>query len=617
MQILSSPYQISRRLFYSPQSSPIQPSKINYSPLIARIRCAVLNLNRSNLFKLRTSQPLLLIKHKSWLLKCFDNENEHSSYQGSILTEAQEAVSELLQECGASREDAANIVSNCKKYLEMLVDSVRELDEHSLWSSWSNEIESEGEADIGNFGFKKKIYHMAKSKGDGGILPFLESAGVKYSSAILIARYMSTEKLPDLIIKVRFLKDLLFASRSHEVLIGRNARRMMKHLSISIDDDIQRTLSFFEKLEAKHGGLNSLGYNDDAFSYLVESFRKLLLLSVDNHLEPLVTFLQQFGISTISARIIFLLFPPILLYDVENITKPRILAMKKAGIEDKDIGRMLLKYPWILSTSIQENYENILKFFQDRKVPKYSVIMAIKSWPHLLGSSTKKMEVILDEIDKLGIDGKMLVPIITSSPQLLLRKPSEFLQVVSFVKEFGFDDKTTGRILCRSPEVFAANVDNNLKKKVKYLMDFGILGNQLPRIIRKYPELLLLDFHRTLLPRLRYLMQNGLSKRNVCSMVFRFSPILGYSIDLVLKPKLEFFINTIQRPYTELVEYPRYFSYSLEEKIKYRFMILESKNVKCSLIDMLAKNDYKFAKQYSLPLPSSSSKNDDTYLEVD
>lgn len=35
---------------------------------------------------------------------------------------------------------------------------------------------------------------------------------------------------------------------------------------------------------------------------------------------------------------------------------------------DNDVGKMLLKYPWVLSTSIQENYEEILSVFNEEKV---------------------------------------------------------------------------------------------------------------------------------------------------------------------------------------------------------------------------------------------------------
>ena len=65
----------------------------------------------------------------------------------------------------------------------------------------------------------------------------------------------------------------------------------------------------------------------------------------------------------------------------------------------------------------------------------------------------------------------------------------------------GFDQKAVAKIVCRSPEIFASDVDNTLKKKIDFLVDFGVSQHHLPRIIRKYPELFLLDINHTLLPR--------------------------------------------------------------------------------------------------------------------
>jgi mTERF domain-containing protein, mitochondrial len=81
-------------------------------------------------------------------------------------------------------------------------------------------------------------------------------------------------------------------------------------------------------------------------------------------------------------------------------------------------------------------------------------------------------------------------------------------------------------------------------------------------------------------------------------MIHRFSPILGYSIENVIEPKIEFLFNTMRKPLWEVVEYPRYFSYCLEKKIKPRFFIIKSRNVKCSLKEMLAKNDDEFAEEF-------------------
>lgn len=93
-------------------------------------------------------------------------------------------------------------------------------------------------------------------------------------------------------------------------------------------------------------------------------------------------------------------------------------------------------------------------------------------------------------------------------------------------------------------------------------------------------------------------MKVGLSKKEVCSMICRFSPILGYSIEVVLEPKLQFLLSTMKKPLKEIVEYPRYFSYSLDKKIRPRFSVLKSRKLDYSLKDMLSKNDEDFVREY-------------------
>lgn len=44
------------------------------------------------------------------------------------------------------------------------------------------------------------------------------------------------------------MKEMLFSGSDDKSLIGKNARRMMMHLSIPIGDDLQQTLSLFEKV---------------------------------------------------------------------------------------------------------------------------------------------------------------------------------------------------------------------------------------------------------------------------------------------------------------------------------------------------------------------------------
>ncbi|KAI3977840.1 hypothetical protein MKX01_036680 [Papaver californicum] len=392
------------------------------------------------------------------------------------------------------------IALNSPKYVKMLIDSVMELDELSLWKSWR----IENEDNVGTLSFKKKCW-------------FESNVFNSY------CRYLVSESLPSVIHKVNYVKELLFDGSDDDGFIGRNARRMMMQLSIFVDEDVQQTLSFFEKMEARRGGLGMLGSKDSSFQYIIQSFPRILMLSVENHLKPLVKFLEGIGVPKERFRSIFLLFPPAICYDVEKDLKPRMHAFEEIGAEEKDIGKMLVKYPWILSNGIQGNYKKILSFFELEKVPKVSVDQAIKSWPHLLGCSTSKMKSMVEQIDDLEIRNKKLGQVIASSPQLLLKKPHELLQC---------------------------------------------------------------------------LMQAGLSKREVASMIRRFSPLLGYSIDEVLKPKLNFLVNSMEKPVKDVVEYPRYFSYSLDKKIKPRFWVLKGPNIDCSLKDMLGKNDEDFASDF-------------------
>lgn len=60
---------------------------------------------------------------------------------------------------------------------------------------------------------------------------------------------------------------------------------------------------------------------------------------------------------------------------------------------------------------------------------KRDVDVAIKNWPHIMGLSLRRLTNALDCFSEISVRRRRLVPVITSSPQLLLRKPSEFFEV--------------------------------------------------------------------------------------------------------------------------------------------------------------------------------------------
>ncbi|CAL5199690.1 unnamed protein product [Lathyrus oleraceus] len=513
------------------------------------------------------------------------------------LHEGRMAVSTFLQQMGVSSEVSDSIASNSPSYLNMLVETVRDLEHLS-----SMEDDDNSSVFNFNFNYRDKILHVASLKGDNGKLAFFESLGFTLSSSMNLATYISSSSssphtLPSLINKVASIKQLLFPPNHTQFLIN-NIRLLMRTLSISIlDEDLQHTLSFFQKLQAKRGGLNILASHQDAFRCFIETFPTILFLSPDNHISPILNFLQHIGIPAHRIPNIVLAFPPILLSNLQ-LLQTRLKALNQIDGVDEDYAKLMLKYPWVLSPSIQNNYKEVLAFLYSAKIPKTRIDRAIKKQPQLLGCSTSKMKLMVDQFAELGVQRKKLDQVITKSPQLLLQRPEDFLQVVVFFENMGFDKENIGRLLARCPEIFAASISNTLQRKIDFLSRICLSKAYLPVVIKKYPELLVFDIDRTLPQRIVYLMKLGLSKKEVAYMVRTFPALLGYSINEVLRPKIEFLVNIMKRPLRDVVGYPRYFSYSLEKKIKPRYWVLKGRNIQCSLKDMLAKNDEEFAAEF-------------------
>ncbi|KAK8469849.1 hypothetical protein PHAVU_005G185600 [Phaseolus vulgaris] len=448
-----------------------------------------------------------------------ESESESESKREWEVQEARRAISSYLGELGVTEEESLSIAWNCPGYVKMLMEGVRDLDE------WGWEADKE----FAGLSFKDKILRVAAQKGDKGKIAYLETLGLTISWSINVAGYLSAHTLPSLIHKVTRIKQLFFSPVDNDndhypSLLIRNIRLTMRHLSISIDEDLQRTFSFFEKLQAKPGGLNILASPDSAFCFLIQSFPRLLHLSVDNHLTHILDSLHNFGIPTSRISNIVLAFPPLLFWNLQ-LLQARLLTFKQINVADQDYAKLLLKYPWLLSTSFQENYAELLSFSYSIKVPKTQIDRAIESHPHLLSCSTSKLELMVDQFAKLGVRNKKLNQVIARSPQLLLRKPKDFLQIVTLFQNMDLDKETIGRILARCPEIFASSIKRTLERKIEFLCRVGVRKTFLPGVIRKYPELLVSDIDKTLLQRIMYLMKSGLSEEDIAFMVLRTSSI--------------------------------------------------------------------------------------------
>jgi mTERF domain-containing protein, mitochondrial len=95
----------------------------------------------------------------------------------------------------------------------MLADGIRELDELGLWASWSSSGAGRSAVgtEMGSLAFGRKVLVMGRSRRDRGVVPLLESMGVRLSSAKIIAPYVAAAGLPVLIERVSEFRINLFA----------------------------------------------------------------------------------------------------------------------------------------------------------------------------------------------------------------------------------------------------------------------------------------------------------------------------------------------------------------------------------------------------------------------
>ncbi|CAM6091008.1 unnamed protein product [Calypogeia fissa] len=510
--------------------------------------------------------------------------------------EAQDAVARVLLEAGLSLEDAEDVVSKAPVYIREVAQFVAKLEAEVLAAGGEEEVDTGVWRD---FERGDRLYQLVKQ--GRAMSPFLESLGVNLPSISRISSSFASQRLPDLLSKVRYFEQLVKESEPNDRPVGGLVQVMMKNFSISVweDEDIQRTLSFFEKIKHQEGGMGALDKTKSALPLFIEAFPQIFNRNLENEIKPTIRFLEDLGITGSKLRKVILCFPPIILKDPERDLVLRKRALKKVGIRVEDMGRMVAKYPWLLSKCVVANVNKLVPYLESIKVPKSKIDRIITKYPHLLGSScAEALMPMVRHINGYGLTSKRLGRAIAQSPELLLHSPEEFDTVVAFLESVGVEANDISKLLRRSPEILGYEIDSTLQKKISVLEDLGVRRTKLGRIIWFFPEILSMSVESALMPRIKCFRDWGFSGSEISQMIFRFPPLLGYNDETVISPKLEFLTKNMGRSIRDVVVYPRYFSYSLEKKIKPRARVLQNRRIQCDLQTMLAKSDDRFAAEF-------------------
>lgn len=153
----------------------------------------------------------------------------------------------------------------------------------------------------------------------------------------------------------------------------------------------------------------------------------------------------------------------------------------------------------------------------------------------------------------------------------------------------------------KSLQVFTLNTEDKLKRGVEFFRSMGLEKEKdLKYLFARSAQLFCCSIEKNLQPTINFFRDRGLED-DLSAMIVTFPSMLGQNVEVSLAPKYEYLVGEMKRTHKELVEFPQYFGYSLERRIKPRHRLLSERGLHKSLPSMLACKDGDFLKRYVEP----------------
>ncbi|CAI9765511.1 unnamed protein product [Fraxinus pennsylvanica] len=241
----------------------------------------------------------------------------------------------------------------------------------------------------------------------------------------------------------------------------------------------------------------------------------------------------------------------------------KVAYLKEFGLNNEDVGRLLAFKPQLMICSIEDRWKPLVKYF------------------YYLGISKDGMRRIL-----------------TMKPMIFcVDLENTIVPKVQFLRDIGVQEDAIGSVLARFPSLLTYSLYKKIRPVVIFLLTkAGVSQQNIGKVIALGPELLGCSIVNKLDHNVKYFLSLGIPLPVLGGMVANFPMLLRYNID-VLRPKYRYLRRVMIRPLQDLIEFPRFFSYSLDERIIPRHKIMVENRVNFKLRYMLASTDEEFTKR--------------------
>ncbi|KAJ9135520.1 hypothetical protein P3X46_032698 [Hevea brasiliensis] len=350
-----------------------------------------------------------------------------------------------------------------------------------------------------------------------------------------------------------------------------------------------------ESITGRADWLKSIHVRGEFLGVVLTKAGDNILERSNEELAEIVEYLESNGVRRDWMGYVMSRCPQLLSYSMEEV-KARVRFYLDMGMNEKDFGTMVFDYPRVLGYFTLEEMNQKVNYLKEFGVNNEEVGRLLAFKPQLMGCSIEeRWKPLVKYLYYLGISRDGMRRMLTIKPIVFCVDLEEtIVPKVRFFKDIGVRDDAIGKMLVKFPPLLTYSLYKKIRPVVIFLMTkAGVSERDIGKVIALGPELLGCSIVHKLDISVKYFLSLGIRHHQLGEMIADFPMLLRYNIDL-LRPKYRYLRRTMVRPLQDLIEFPRFFSYSLDERIIPRHKVLVENQINFKLRYMLASSDEEF-----------------------
>ncbi|KAK1269182.1 hypothetical protein QJS04_geneDACA005372 [Acorus gramineus] len=317
---------------------------------------------------------------------------------------------------------------------------------------------------------------------------------------------------------------------------------------------------------------------------------------ITEELDDIVGYLEMHGVRRDWVGFVIGRCPQVLALTMEELDA-RTRFYMDMGMNERDFGTMVFDYPRSLGFFSLEEMNSKVNYLKEFGLGADDVGRLLAFKPQLMGCSIEeRWKPLVKYLYYLGVRRDGMRRILTMKPMIFcVDLETTIVPKVRFLQDIGIREEAVGSALVKFPPLLTYSLYKKIRPVVIFLITkAGVAQKDIGKVIALEPALLGCSIFDKLEVNVKYFLSLGIRQQLLGEMIADFPMLLKYNLD-ILRPKYRYLRRIMVRPLQDLIEFPRFFSYSLDGRIAPRHKILVENRINFKLRYMLAGSNEEFS----------------------